>query len=72
MLSNIMITRQIKKSNIMKKQYIAPTATQFTIACEGLVAASLNYGNKKPTGDDDDNFFSNFRDGEWDDEEEDI
>lgn len=56
----------------MKKQYIAPTATQITIACGSLVATSLGYGNKKPTGDDDNNFFANFRDGEWDDEEEDI
>lgn len=58
----------------MKKIYIAPNVEHIRLALEALVATSggMNngdkLGNKKPIGDDDDNFFSNFRE-EWEDEE---
>lgn len=55
----------------MKKTYIVPTVKSINLAFEGLVAQSPgglddgdNVVNKKPTDDNDDNFFSNHRNGD--------
>lgn len=61
----------------MKKAYIVPCAKCINLAFEGLIAQSSqggldtgdSVGNQKPTGDNDDNFFSNRRGGIWDNTE---
>lgn len=59
----------------MKKRYFAPIAENYYVAPEGMIATSNtgglnngdNVGNKKPDGDDDENFFSSHRQGSiWD------
>lgn len=61
--------------NTMKKIYIAPDVLSVEMSCGGLLAVSggLNdgdsVGNRKPTGDGDDNFYSNRR-GNWDDNDD--
>lgn len=55
----------------MKKIYFAPVTKTINLGTEGLIAASGlndgdNVGNQKPTGDDDDNFFTRGQSSIWD------
>lgn len=56
----------------MKKIYFAPVTKTINLGTEGLIAASngLNdgdhVGNQKPTGDDNDNFFTRQQSSIWD------